>query len=285
MTSPQSYMLFSGPLFEFLENNKTQKGSGVRSTATHTSMTGGRFHVDSANQARFYQLLAAALGQSDLVIPCLTEQRSTVFGMYMDFDGKFPVPTISEASIARFMSVVTRQIRRFYVDMSEEQWERRVSRAVVLHKKGDAEVQDDGRYKHGLHIHFPNLLVKGEQAERIRMGILNGLVVNTWTDDFGVERPNWDEIVDQSVYSNGIRMIGAPKARKCGTCRANAAVLSCSECKKQNLGHHITPSCYSLCMAFENGVPSPDYFATLSSNATRLVRATSIRPVWSATGS
>ena len=271
------FMLFSGPVLEFLENNKAGgKSSGTRSIATHTCMTGGKYHLDTAKQNEFYEVLARALNQQpDVVIPCITEQRTTVFGMYIDFDGKFSVENVSTQAVERFMGVVCQQLRRFYEQVSEERWVK-LSRAVILRKTGDPELSN-GLYKHGLHIHFPNLMVKGDQAKQIRLGIINGLIVLRWHAEFGIDRPDWDSVIDHQVYSNGIRMIGAPKALRCKTCNGDMNIRSCSECFKQNFGHHIIPRVYTLFMAMENGVPSDEYMDLLKKNTVRLVRATSVR--------
>ena len=224
-TTTTPYILFAGPVLEFLENNKTGgKSSGTRAISTHTCMTGGKYHLDAAQQNKFYEIVAMALKQQpDVVIPCVTEQRTTVFGLYIDFDGKFPMEIVSSAAVEKFMGVLNRQLRRFYEGVCDEQW-KKLSRAIVLRKTGKTEVTPEGLYKHGLHIHFPNLMVKGDQAHQIRLGIINGLIVLTWRDEFGIERPDWDVIIDSQVYSSGLRMIGAPKALKCKTCNADANI-------------------------------------------------------------
>lgn len=270
--------LFSGPVCTLLEDNKVNKKSGSRGIATHTSMTGGSYHLDEATQNELYKLLGTVLGQEDAVMPCLTEQRTTVFGLYIDFDGKFPVASLTDEALAKFMSTVTSQLRRFYVDMDEERWSTHASRAIVLHKKHGATLLEDGRYKHGLHIHFPNLYVNADQARSIRMGLMNGLLVHTWSDEFGMERPPWDQIIDESVYNCGLRMIRAPKARRCGTCHADVNIRACDECHKSNMGYIIEErNVYDLHAAFENGRPSPSYLQFVGSNGARLARAVSVR--------
>lgn len=278
MASTSPFMLFAGPVLEFLENEKAGgKTSGTRSIVTHTCMTGGKYHLDAAKQNEFYDIVAKALEQQpDVVIPCVTEQRTTVFGLYIDFDGKFPVEDLTPAAIEKFMSAVTRQLRRFYEGVQEERW-KKLSRSIVLRKTGGVEMTGDGLYKHGMHIHFPNLLVKGDQARQIRLGIINGLIVMTWKEEFGIERPDWDTVIDHQVYTNGLRMVGAPKALKCKTCGAKPEIRACKECFKMNFGHHIIPHVYLLSMAFENGGVSQEYYDLLKKNTNRLVRATSVR--------
>jgi len=270
--------LFSGPVCTLLEDNKVNKKSASRGIATHTSMTGGSYHLDETTQNELHRLMSVVLGQEDAVMPCLTEQRTTVFGLYIDFDGKFPVASLSDKALAQFMGIVTSQLRRFYVDMDEERWSTHVSRAIVLHKKHGATLLADGRYKHGLHIHFPNLYVNADQARSIRMGLMNGLLVHVWSDEFGIERPPWDEIIDESVYNCGLRMIRAPKAQRCGTCRADVNNRACDECHKSNMGYIIEDrNVYDLHAAFENGRPSPTYLQFVGANGARLARAVSVR--------
>lgn len=271
--------LYRGPVTEFLEERRAKN----RMIATHVSLTGGSYHIDEANQVRFYDMVSQALRNEGGVIPCVVERHTTVFGMYIDFDGKFRLPTLSEGAIARMAEVMTRQMRRFYAEMDESRWASTGSRMIVLTKTGGVEQTACGLYKHGLHIHFPSLLVNVDQARQIRLGIVTGLhAVQNWEAEFGEERPDWDAIIDHCVYALGLRMIGAPKARKCDLCKGDPIRSGCSGCGSRSCGYILTDSVYILSRdshgaVFVNGNESLEYRSFLLDNLARLVRATSVR--------
>lgn len=83
-------------------------------------------------------------------------------------------------------------------------------------------------WKHGLHIHIPELIVNVDRAALLRMGLVDTLSKN----DLEVEEMlqdgkgkhvihlQWEKIIDEGVYKHnlrggGLRMIGAPKSKRC----------------------------------------------------------------------
>ena len=192
--------LFTGPVITHLENNRVQpKGGGMRSIATHTCMTGGSYHLDATAQDLFYKIVGEALTHDRTGIPCVTEQHTTEFGMYIDFDGKFPIASLSDDAIERVVLILTQQARRFYPTTDDALWDQSLSTVLVMTKTGEPERDEEGRYKHGLHLHFPHLIVNTDQALQIRVGMISGLMRHTWTAEFGVERPDWDAVLDLSL--------------------------------------------------------------------------------------
>lgn len=143
---------------------------------------------------------------------------------------------------------------------------------------GDAFMQPmDGRYKHGLHIHFPNLHVKVDQARQLRMSLFDGLAARSWCEEFGEAHPDWERYVDGAVYDTGLRMLGAPKAKKCPECRSQASIPSCGTCRKANGSHIIDKRAYQLWRAYSDGQPSEALYSLLKGNKTRQVKKTSVR--------
>lgn len=105
-----------------------------------------------------------------------------------------------------------------------------------------AVVRPSGKWKHGLHVHWPRLHVDVGRALQIRAGILSGLDRISWKWELGVDRPDWDAIVDEGVYQasdrgGGLRVVGAPKAKKCKAC--TPADQMCPVCLRANNRHIV----------------------------------------------
>ena len=71
-------------------------------------------------------------------------------------------------------------------------------------------------FKHGVHVHWSPCVVDVARAYQMRKGVVLAFArhAHRLQDCFGLElgEAEWDEIVDESVYNTGLRMIGAPKA-------------------------------------------------------------------------
>ena len=230
-------------------------------TITHTLMTGGKFHFQYEQDALLHERMAATIRNGG-VLPCLTEQHTPVFPFYLDIDGKFPVQTLTDAAIVRFTEAVMGRVIRFFPLLTEP------IECIVLDKTGDAVETDGGLFKHGLHIHFPRLLVNVDQARQIHVGITSGLACLTWTEEFGTATLDWEDIVDASVYNHGLRMIGCPKASRC------CSIPSCPRCRGWYI---IDDRVYKLRMAFSGETRCLELERTLQANIQRLIKRTSVR--------
>lgn len=88
------------------------------------------------------------------------------------------------------------------------------------------------KYKSGNHLIFVNLFLDDSQADWIHKSCVVK-AKQRWSDAkcFGIH-DEWDKIIDRSVIdSNGLRMVGANKQKKCPTCKgAKSKLEDCSDC-------------------------------------------------------
>lgn len=218
---------------------------------THCVLTGGKFQInDESDIERLYEKLGRHLSTRGAEMICVSENRTTVFPMYFDLDMKLSIAILSADAIQAVLRVLIRQTMRFFPDDMHE----RIGECVVLDKTGDAPLDEStGLYKHGVHVHFPKLMVDVDAAFQIRIGVLNGLTSYTgsWEEVLGSNPGDeWNNIVDEAVYRTGLRMPGAPKATKCRSCPPKDEGV-CSVCRGQNRGYVIDPRVYTLCMVLD----------------------------------
>ena len=259
--------------------NERNRRSGA--AITHTYMTGAKIVLhDGGDMQELQRLLADAirsgaetLDPTRTCAPCLTELHTHIFPLYVDVDLKVPAEALAPATVERLAAILCRQLLRFYPDADPRG---PMSRCVVCARSGRPTRDADGRHKHGLHLHWPEVIVEVDQARQILESMTGGLDRETWTDALGVARVDWEEALDRSVYNTGLRVLHCPKARKCAACNGRADA-PCSACGELNNRHEIDPRVYGFCMALEGGARSEAYARELHAPLTRLVRATSVR--------
>ena len=249
-----------------------------RNPPTHLVLTGGTFQInDDADLNMLYTRLGNHLRYEGAEMICVTENRTTVFPMYFDLDLKLPIPVLSCDAIQTVLRVLIRQTLRFYPEDVHD----RIGNCVVLDKTGTAPLNEStGLYKHGVHVHFPKLMVDVDSAFQIRMGVLNGLTSYTgsWEEVLGTNPgEQWNDVVDEAVYRTGLRMLGAPKATKCRSCPPPKDG-TCGICKGQNAKYIIDQRVYKLCMVLEHaGERDPVREEAFTKNMPLLLTKCSVR--------
>lgn len=222
-------------------------------------------------------LLRAALQASDSACPGVTE--GTVLHL-----------APADAKTSEGLGLVAGDVVKVHVSWTRtnpEQGEDRFFRPV------------GGKWKHGLHIHVPEVVVNVEQAARIRSSVLDQLdlhgrrVAHYLKTDSGNEVYNlkWSEIIDEGVYRHtlrggGLRLIGAPKTERCRARHPMGAVCPCMS----NGGKLIDPCYYwpehvyrGKQVVYENDLPvdvaRPEAFLRDESDAAlrEMVRMTTVR--------
>jgi len=158
-----------------------------------------------------------------------------------------------------------------------------------------------GEWKHGLHIHWPNLIVNVDQAVQMRESIVSGLEAENYKEDTALDlRRNsevcspfiaWDVAIDSKVYnkhpnSGGLRLVFAPKAEKCKEphCPGKAKGKSdlCPHhprdaARERRGGHIYDDSVYKADFYLSNGAVDEERTTEYRRSALKTLSDTSVR--------
>jgi hypothetical protein len=197
-------------LHVFLKNKCRPYGNEV----THTYITGGKFYVRDSEIGEFYEKYA-----QDFKIlkglPPVCELHTVYFPMYVDLDLVCNLEYLSDETLDQIIATLNRQLGKFYASAPPFY-------AIVCTKAYATETEKG--WKHGIHVHWPKVIVRVEDAYHIRDGMVTGLEQQKW-ETLDVD---WEEVVDEQVYRSGLRLLGAPKAKPCKLC--TPADLACTVC-------------------------------------------------------
>lgn len=242
--------------------------------STYTLLTGGRFLVaDEEKNALFEAIKADQLSGN---MPSLNEVRSLKFPMYLDLDfHNLPIETLTAEAVDHVALLCTRCIERFYPDASP-------ITCLVCTKARATREGDEGAWKHGVHLHWPAVVLEVDAAQHIRVNIVHALhFVSDWTSRLGVRTPPWDDIVDRAIFDNpmgGLRMVGAPKVRRCACHGTDAA--ACDVCHFRNKQYVSDANPYQLTSVVVDGADAAareEILRHYKSNTIRMLRALSVR--------
>lgn len=277
-----TFDIHSGPIAKWLYEQPRYDERHKK--CTHALMTAGRNGNEIPVSGRYYvqdidvlyrkmvesMMANAGTGRTD--IPSLSEQRTLIFPMYVDVDLKCPKDVLDAAAIEEMMKLMMQKVEHMY---EESKRTTRQFDCIVLQRNG-AALQDPTTqlYKHGIHVHFPKLLVNVQTSLMIRSRLIAAFDMYDWSAELGIAHPDWTEIIDKAVYSNGLRMCGSPKATKC-KCKKDKPCFD--GCRHMNNNHIIDWRTYELCMAFRDGARSSEYESYLTANKVRLLSATTVR--------
>ena len=260
-------------IFELCTQGKT-----AQFRETHCVLTGGKtYQIYAEKLDKLYADLGKYFANGGKEMPSVSECHTIIFPMYYDLDMKLPIDTLGKDAIQSVACVVVKQTLRFYPEEMHE----RLGRCIITDKTGCAEMNEEtGLYKHGVHIHFPYIMVDVDRARQIRMGVLNGLIshLGSWKELLGIDPGDkWDDFIDDAVYNTGLRMLFSPKATKCKLCIPGSG--SCKKgCQGQNKNYIIDTRVYQLCMALDaGGERDTEYERSLNSNVCNLLTKCSVR--------
>jgi hypothetical protein len=262
----------------FLEHKDCKPPGNQYSHLIIGGLLGGTFLIPEIKEGEFRERLRQDFEQRQML--SITEVRTVVFRFYADLDLKVPVQKLTEDAVFTIVRIMNSQAQRFFPE------DHPPLICIVCDKSGEAKAEQCGaaalgiaetRYKHGLHLHWPNVCVKCDDALRMRASMIAALERTDWTDLLGTTFIDWDSTVDESVYgsstnsNSGLRMVGAPKAIKC-KCRNKGG---CKDCSKR--GYIIDPRHYKAFAAF-NGNELDDYLTRrIKNNFSTLLDKTTIR--------
>jgi hypothetical protein len=149
---------------------------------THYLMDGGILDVPQKDTDAFMLEYLACLRRGEKVY--VVEQKTEVFRFFVDLDWRDADP-ISDDRLLEILQVMCTVVP---------------GRCIVA--RAPPRLEEDGRTKSGVHIHWPDTKVRRPEALAFRTRILLEL-----GDD-----PEWNERIDVSVYGgSGLRMIGSHK--------------------------------------------------------------------------
>lgn len=194
-------------------------------------------------------------------VPPLVQIRTDVFHFFADLDIRLDGTRDPLDPLALGRSLST-QMARFVPG--------RRQRCVVLVTDPPARRGDE---KQGVHVHFPGLLVRTDQALCMREAGVEALA-----RDFA--DVDWVRDYDNSPYVGSVgslRVAGAPKVKNCDECgNKRDRRTECTLCTGK--GRVPVPRRYVLADVFsETGEPDAHAKHVLSTNAHQLVDQTSIR--------
>lgn len=254
---------------------------------THTLFTGGKFDASNPLLRReLYELMADDHCNRGLSV-AINEIHSKEFPFYLDIDMKLPLPRVGDDAIRLVARVCCLQIARCYPPSARRQ----ATSCVVCTKSktGEGRPVDSspGLYKYGFHLHWPRLVVRVDQAFQLRACAVIGLKRRSdWSSEFGIARLDWEDVLDEAVYrapgkeerSGGLRMIGAPKAQKCTSCR-KSQTTHCATCRGKNNRCVVDLASYSPRFHVEFGGEGEggDRDVPLPKNWKQLLYLTSVR--------
>lgn len=159
------------------EKWKVHQGPG-----THYLMNGGILDVANKDTDAFMLEYLASIRRGEKVY--VVEQKTEVFRFFVDLDWRAIEP-LDDAQLLEILQVMCTVVP---------------GRCLIA--RAPVRTEEDGRFKSGVHIHWPDTNVRRAEALAFRTRILLELG----------EDPEWNERIDSSVYGgSGLRMIGSHK--------------------------------------------------------------------------
>lgn len=260
---------FNEEMAEYLNTKK----SHCPGEETHTLFTGGCFKITPQDTGKFRTLLAICMRNGDM--QCLNEKRTFHFPFYADVDLKTALARLGDDAVFKIAECMNAKVKLFFAAIPEPL-------LVVCARNGDSKVVESGDgskpdlYKHGLHLHWPEITVDVERARQIRVAMVHGLDFVDWTDALGAARVDWDDAVDEGAYRTGLRMVGAPKASDC-VCKKTKEP-DCTLCGGFYKKKVIDPRVYEFRMCLKGAHVANEILVTKTGvHVAKLLKYTSVR--------
>lgn len=256
--------------WKYLLDNRLSVTSGE---TTHLLLDKGKYFVPEAMMDGFREHMARDVTASNVL--SISENHTMVFPMYVDADIEgIPFPALDGEALLEIARILNTQVQRFFEDRHEPF-------DCLVCNKGDTlgSALADGGFKHGVHFHWPHLMVNIDMAYQLRASMIAGLDrFDGWEALLGKERIPWESCIDGSVYSGGLRMVGAPKSVKCSACHGTCSEKKpCGTCGNANNGHIHAPGAYRLCMVVTGREVNAAKKAHIDANSVRLLKETTVR--------
>ena len=252
--------------------NKNNRDTDARSRVTHLLLDNGCITLRSFEMLQEFRS-NLKMDKMNNSMPSITENHTTNFPMYIDFDGELLTTTISDTALLRMATIMSSQAHRFF---PERHVKEKIFQCIVCSKPGEGERLGEDlppRYKLGVHFHWPNLFVDIDRAYELRQSFIAGLDLENWEEHFQEHRLDWDKQIDASVYRGGLRMLGTPKAKKCSSCtKSDCTCITCGGC-----GYTYILKAYEIHSLVLNGAVDSDLTSSLKGNFGLALEATTVR--------
>ena len=161
---------------------------------THFMLDGGKLDL-SQDYEVFQQIYAKNISEKN----CIVELKTNIFKLFVDFD----VLTTEDFDISKYVKIIQDTIKDIY----------NIDTLCILtfaNKEKRCKRESKEYIKKGYHLHWPEILVNKEIANKIR-----NMIIVRFTTIFGKVQEfyeNWEKIIDKTVYEhNGLRLLGADK--------------------------------------------------------------------------
>lgn len=160
---------------------------------THLCMDGGKLNIPNRKMLEFFEMYSKSIHEGEKLYIC--ECTTDIVKMYCDFDIVYDTE-VSLERICDFGSLCSGIIKTYFMDTYD----------LVVCTSPSKEVQKNKKkqIKTGVHLVWPELFVTKDCANSLAMQFIKEL------EHFDSSY-KWSDIVDSSVYINGLRMIGSRK--------------------------------------------------------------------------
>lgn len=227
-------------LKKWLNANGMMKPNGL--PATHLLLDGGTVYMPEERAQDFLRMYTEILQphteKPENACMYVVETRTPMFAMVADLDFVFPDPSSPEAMadadreayVARVITLACSIVREFYPAATLDAHAARTIVCTTKHKRRD--IDQVPHQKYGVHLIWPELVVRREEAVLLRHAIVHRV-----TQVERIPQPaaawDWDNVVDEVIYTaNGIRMVGSDKVSPCGACKADRSLgVNCPDCR------------------------------------------------------
>lgn len=210
------------------KNGWMKRSEGIPSSNLILSgLFGGVATIPDSHYAEFLSTYATDVNNG--VSLHFTECRGEYFKMYFDVDMVTDDRVDASVFVSALSGAIHQTLQKFY-DVSTAA-ENLLDQFVCAAPETQTE---DGKYKNGIHVVLPNMIVDQDMALTMREALVQTAYKTLGTVVRITEMDAWRNIIDSSVYNDvksGLRMLGACKIKVCPSCKNKAANRkSCMDC-------------------------------------------------------
>lgn len=250
---------------------------------THFFLDGGVASLNDKDQLGIREAMVQDI--KNKTMPPITENRPMWFAYFVDLDLLIKKSELSKEAVVELAKIMNGQAKLFFPEDHEEliciacdKYNHAPLQPIV--KPATALGVPSEMYKHGIHFHWPDVIVSWEQAMYMRSSMIAALERTDWMVHFGLSTIDWEDVFDKSVYGRpdgggGLRIVHAPKAKQCDVCHNKKSSRdNCINCEGK--GTLIIPSYYKFCVALK-GCRVDESLGILGNEPALLLKLTSIR--------